>query len=103
MKNQKQNKISKFNLVEDNKIPSNGQVFLRSKVIIFPKFVRRIFFRIDIIKANFIRDDQNPDMESDKILEKEKKIEKKENVYYEWNEDGKFKQYSWKGLQGAQR
>ncbi|KKS64193.1 MAG: hypothetical protein UV34_C0047G0005 [Parcubacteria group bacterium GW2011_GWB1_42_6] len=90
MEDLKQNKISKFIRVEDDKIPQNGEVLLRTENISFPGFIKKISFRLDIVKSACLKDDQNPDMESDEILKEERKFEKDEDVFYEWDEDGGF-------------
>jgi|GEM_PF-3384799 len=58
--------------------------FIRQEILRNGKKTKRVVFKIDVIQIKFLGQEENPDAESDEIIEKEKNDFNEENVVYRW-------------------
>jgi hypothetical protein len=74
-----ESKTTKFRLN-----PDNGRDVIRWETLTDGKNGKIVAFKIDILQINFLAQEENPDVESDKILEQEKQNFGEKKVAYEW-------------------
>jgi len=67
--------------------PNNPHIKIRREVISDGKRIKEIIFRIDDLYIRSLRENESLDLESDRILEKERQDFNERKVQYDW-EDG---------------
>ena len=64
--------------------PDNGRDVIRWGTLTDGKNGKVVAFKIDVLQINFLEPRENPDIESDKIIEQERQNFQEKNVAYEW-------------------